>query len=291
MHSQAHRPHGIGDEFRTFLFFFTLSTLCHVILFGIFIVIPGFRIEKKSKLAVINVSMVTLPSQEKVAAPFRRVPTETQRKEIMPETPQASRLSPPIASEVYPKPVADSVAPKIKKSLKKETFKSAKMVKHAITEIEKKVEEARPDQITQALDRLKDDVEKTGEPDKQKHNALNGQAIPGVSGPGSKRELELIDIYRIEVAYQIQKNWAFSEQLAGGRTDLVAELAFTIMPSGEIKDIWFDKRSGNMYLDESAQKAILKSNPVSPHPPGIAKPFIIVGLRFTPKGVGKTMLN
>jgi colicin import membrane protein len=103
--------------------------------------------------------------------------------------------------------------------------------------------------------------------------------------------LELIDIYRIEVAYQIQKNWAFSEQLAGGRTELVAELAFTIMPSGEIKDIWFDKRSGNMYLDESAQKAILKSNPVSPHPPGIVKPFIIVGLRFTPKGVGKTVLN
>ena len=291
MHSQARGPHGIGDEFRTFLFFFTLSTLCHVIFFGVFIVVPGFRIEKKSTLAVINVSMVTLPSQEKIAAPVRRVPTETQRKEIMPETPQASRLSPPIASEVYPTPVADSVAPKIKKSLKKETFKSAKMVKHAITEIEKKVEEARPNQITQALDRLKDDVEKTGEPDKQKHNALNDQAIPGVSGPGSKQELELIDIYRIEVAYQIQKNWAFSEQLAGGRTDLVADLAFTIMPSGEIKDIWFDKRSGNMYLDESAQKAILKSNPVSPHPPGIVKPFIIVGLRFTPKGVGKTVLN
>jgi colicin import membrane protein len=38
-------------------------------------------------------------------------------------------------------------------------------------------------------------------------------------------------------------------------------------------------------LDESAKKAVLKSNPVRPHPPGVTKPYVIVGLRFTPKGV------
>ncbi len=120
---------------------------------------------------------------------------------------------------------------------------------------------------------------------KSKPHASKGPAIPGGSGADSKRALELLDIYRIEVAYRIQKNWAFSEQLAGGRTDLVAELAFTIMPDGEIRDIWFDKRSGNSYLDESAHKAILKSNPVRPHPKGIVRPVVTVGLRFTPKGV------
>ncbi len=153
--------------------------------------------------------------------------------------------------------------------------------------LEKRVEEARPDQITQAIDRLRDKVQKTGEFDKQKHKALKGKgpAMPGAAEPGSERVLELLDLYRIEVAFHIQKNWAFSEQLAGERTDLVAELAFTVMPSGEIKDIWFDKRSGNRYLDESAKKAVLKSNPVRPHPPGVTKPHVIVGLRFTPKGV------
>ncbi|MFH1993151.1 MAG: energy transducer TonB [Pseudomonadota bacterium] len=276
------------------MFFFTLSTLCHVVFFGMFIVVPGFKIKSKPEFSIINVSMVTLPTQANIPEPVRKPPVEIQRQEVAPETPEAPKHTPEIASKVYPKPPAtDSLAPvkKIKKSLKKETFTPAKMVEHAITEIEKKVKEARPDQITQAIDRLKDNIEKTGELDKQKHNALNDQAMQGVSGPGSKRVLELIDIYRIEVAFQIQKNWAFSEQLAGGRTDLVAELAFTIMPNGEIKDIWFDKRSGNVYLDESAQKAILKSNPVRPHPPGVLKPFIIVGLRFTPKGVGKTPPN
>ena len=67
--------------------------------------------------------------------------------------------------------------------------------------------------------------------------------------------------------------------------DLVAELAFTVMPNGEIKDIWFDKRSGNSYFDESVKKAIMKSNPVRGHPPGVKKPFVDVGLRFTPEGI------
>ncbi len=75
--------------------------------------------------------------------------------------------------------------------------------------------------------------------------------------------------------------------MAGGRNRLVAELAFMVMPNGEIKDIWFDKRSGNSYLDESANRAIMKTNPVDPHPPGVLEPFIIVGLRFTPEGVMK----
>jgi len=57
------------------------------------------------------------------------------------------------------------------------------------------------------------------------------------------------------------------------------------MPNGEIKDIWFDKRSGNSYFDESVQKAVMKSNPVRPHPPEVKRPFVDVGLRFTPEGI------
>ena len=101
----------------------------------------------------------------------------------------------------------------------------------------------------------------------------------------SEEIVEIIDIYRVEIAFQIQKNWAFSQSLAGDAKNLTAEIVFRVMPDGEIRDIWFDKRSGNAYLDESARRAIMKSNPVSPHPEGLSKPFIPVGLRFTPEGV------
>jgi len=280
MHSQVFWPQVIDNDFRTYVIFFTVSTICHVVFFGMLIIVPTFKMERTSTLSVINVSMVTLPASEKTPVPAGRPKIETQEQKITPKTLQTSK-------GYQNQPAAVSTAPKkkIKTSLKKKTFKSSNMVKRAISRIEKKVEEARPDQITQAIDRLKDKVGKTGELEKQKQNAVKGPAIPGGSGADSKRALELLDIYRIEVAYRIQKNWAFSEQLAGGRTDLVAELAFTIMPDGEIRDIWFDKRSGNSYLDESARKAILKSNPVRPHPKGIVRPVVIVGLRFTPKGV------
>jgi colicin import membrane protein len=236
---------------------------------------PGFKMEKMSTLSVINVSMVTLPAQEKRPAPVAQLPLQTQKKL------QASKILPKNASE------AVSVEPKTKKSLKKETFKSSKMVKRAIKRLEKKVEEARPDQITQAIDRLKDQVQKTGELDKQKHQALLGigPQMPGVDEPGVKRALELLDIYRIEVAFHIQKNWAFPPLLADNNFDLEAMLGIKILRNGEIEDIWFDKKSGNHNLDESAHKAIMKSNPLPPLPDEYIGSSYKIGFRFGPKGL------
>lgn len=275
MHSRVYWLHGIGNDPRTFFLFFTLSTVCHLILFGMFIFVPNLKTERKSALSVINVSMVALPVREKTPAPKVQPPAENKIPVVTSKT----------VSEVSPKQLPKVNKEKIKRSLKKETFRSSKVLKRAITKIKDQITESRPDQISQALDRLKDKVEKTVEPDRQNRQAAKGPAAVGGPETDSKRVLELIDIYRVEVAYQVQKNWAFSEQLAGGRSDLSVELVFKIMPNGEIRDIWFDKRSGNNYLDESAKKAVLKSNPVRPHPPGIVKPFVSVGLRFTPKGV------
>ncbi len=275
---RAYWPQGVRDGPKVFLLFFAVSTIGHIIFFAGLIFVPGYARHKKPSLSVINVSMVTLPALEKALMPDTR-PLEPQKARVSATT---------IPEKVHQRSTPVSVKPnakKIKQSLKKKTFKPSKVVKSAITRIEKKVVESRPDQVKQALDRLKGQVEKTEATDLQKQKNVTVPGVIGESGTGSKKVLELIDIYRVEVAYQIEKNWAFPEQLAGGRTDLVAELAFTILPNGEIKDVWFDRKSGNRYLDESARKAIIKSNPVRPHPPGIIKPFINVGLRFTPKGV------
>ena len=109
-----------------------------------------------------------------------------------------------------------------------------------------------------------------------------GLATSQLSG---KQRADLIDNYRVEIAYQVQEHWAFSEQMAGDAKNLEAKLVFKVMPNGEIQDIFFTDRSGNQYLDESAYKAVMKSNPVSPHPKGIFDPFIYVGIVFGPEGV------
>jgi len=289
MHSNSYFSQDKEYERRTFFLNFSVSFICHLILFVILIFAPGYATNRRPSLSVINVSMVSLPTLKKSAPPDNRQPAELKRQETEKKKAPVDEVASKTIPETVQKPSkAISIAPKkkkIKKSLKKKTFKSARVVKSAITQLEKKVEKSRPDQIRQAIDRLKDQVKKTGPNDRKTHEDVKSPGIPEESGSGSKKVLELIDIYRIEIAYQIQKRWAFSEQLAGGQNNLEAYLALKVMPNGEIKDIWFDKRSGNSYFDESAKKAIMKSNPVRPHPPGVTKPYVTVGLRFTPEGI------
>ncbi len=281
----AYRLQGVEGNRKTFFLPLAVSSICHLLLFAILIFFPDRAWDRKSPPSFINVSIVTLPTVEKGPTLYDKPPIEpekhaTTQKKRSTTTAKAIPVAAKKPSE------AISVQKKMKKpkrSLKKKTFKTAKVVKSAIDNIEKRVEDSRPDQITRAMDRLRDQVKKSGTAEQKKHQGETGSRT--LEGTGSTQVLELIVIYQHDIALQIEKNWAFSEQLAGGRTDLVAELAFTVMPSGEISDIWFDKRSGNKYLDDSAKKAIMKSNPVRPHPSGIRKPYMTMGLRFTPKGV------
>jgi colicin import membrane protein len=234
--------------------------------------------------AVINVSMVTLPKEE--SAPRTREKPKTEKSTV--SKPQEPRDQ--ISTAPAKAPSVSKKKPLPKKSLKKKTFKAAEVVKNAISRIEKDVEKESPPPLEDALDRLRKEVGKTEVLDRIKQKVGEGKdsrkpGIPGGSNASSKKVLEIIDIYRVEIAYKVQKNWAFSGQLAGDSDHLQASLVFKVMPNGEIKDIFFTDRSGNRYLDESAYKAIVKSNPIDPHPAGISKPFINVGLRFTPEGV------
>ena len=284
-HSHANLPEGMGNDNRRFFLNFAVSFICHLIFFVILIFAPGYATDRKPSISVINVNLVTLSDQEKAPSPDDQRPVDESRTPAQ----KIAKVSTKTVSETVQKPsTAISLGQKnekIKQSLKKKTFNYSNMVKSAITRIEKKVEKSRPDQITQAIERLKQQVEKTEDVDNRKYKDLNGSGITVGSGDGSKKVLELIDIYRVEIAYQVQKNWAFSDQLAGGLKDLEAWVAIKIIPNGEIKDIWFDKRSGNSYFDEAAEKAILKSNPLPPFPEGYLRSFYVVGFHFTPSGV------
>ena len=282
-------PHTYQDEEnerRKFFSNFAVSLLCHLLFFVILIFAPGYATDRNPSLSVINVSLVTLPSQNNAPLPAEFKPQTTVDK-------KDQKVS--ISSKTIPKtenksPESISLKPKekkVKQSLKKQTFKADKVVKSAITRIEKEVEESRPDQVEKAIARLKDQVEKTGPPNLSKPQDTKEKGPPGGTGTGSKKDLELMDIYQVEIAFRIQKNWSFNEQLAGGRKDLEAWAAIKVMPNGEIKDTWFDKRSGNSYFDEQAKKAILKSNPLPPLPKGYWRPYFEAGFHFTPSGISQ----
>ena len=290
----AYLLHVMEEEPRALFFTFAVSTILHLIFFAALIFVPGPKPYKHFSPSVINVRMVALPAYDATQGSGGEIAIKQQKQVPRQKKAQVSGKLKKAAVRITDKSSkAVSIAPKskkIKKSLKKKTFKASKVVKSAIAAIEKKVEESRPDPVAEAIDRLRTKVEKSGGIGQPGHKAGKNSVRPraglmGGAGAGGKHAQELINIYSVEIAYQIQKNWAFSESLAGGRTDLVVELAFTVMPGGEIKDIWFDTRSGNRYLDESAYKAVMKSNPVNPHPPGLSEKVVYVGLRFGPKGL------
>lgn len=293
--------YGLDSERRVWYKFFLISLLCHILFFAGLVLFPDFRSgNRRMTPTAINVHMVALKSRkasggsavrvaakpEKAVATHKPAANEGQKVHLPPKKklPKAAMPKP-----AHQKPV--SLAPKKwkpKTSLKKKTFKPATAVKRAIRELEKNTARTREKTLASALARLKKEVRRQGPAVGLKREAAAGKTFPGATGGQSglsPRALQQIDIYKAEVAYEIQKHWAFSEQLAGDTPGLEAVLVIKILPNGTISDIWFEKRSGNRYLDESAYKAVQKSNPLPRLPEGYLRPFYNLGLVFTPSGL------
>jgi len=302
-YAQAY-PMGKGAGSQSMGLYFGISLAIHMIFIGSVVFWPASAPRPRFSPGSINVSLVSLPGPPSAApAAVSRPPAKpvaAPKKEVKTAPiEEVVAIAPPKALPVIKKPKKTvSLTPKpkkikSKKSLKKKTQDRQKMINHALTDVKKKVEKSETDSVSQALDRLKKKVEQTESSRTQAGST--GQATAGAgtggsagtAGSGGLRRLEIVDIYKIEVAYQVERNWAFSQQLAGEGQTLQASLVFKVMPNGEITDIRFTERSGNSYLDESAYRAIVKANPVSPHPTGVRTPYVTLGVRFTPEGIKK----
>ena len=312
--SYAHAyPMGQDADSRSVALYFGISLLLHVIFIGSIIFMPAPAARPRLGQGAINVNLVSMPGPP-AAVPAAKAPAVPATKPTAPpvaipekkakQTPKAAIVEPPPPKPVPVAPTPPktvSLAPKVtkpkpKKSLKKQTIDRQKIINQAVAKVEQKVEASRSDSVQQAIERLKKKVaqsETAGPQPDATAKETNSAAGAGVSGGigsgggGGKRELEITDLYKIEIAFQVERHWAFSQQLAGNDRALQASLVFKVLPSGEITDIRFTQKSGNAYLDDSAYKAIVKANPVSPHPAGIDVPYVTVGLRFTPEGLRK----
>ena len=189
------------------------------------------------------------------------------KKEIVPPPPSAPVKTSPV----------ESTAPEQKVSLKKKTYRPEAVLASAKKQIAQSVEKQDENSIDTALSRLRKKV--AGQT-----NAKGG-LFGAQGGPvgGSSDSTRAIDLYNLELMYRIQKNWAFNRQLAGNNDNMEVRILIKILKSGQIRDIWFETRSGNRFLDDSALKAVRKSNPLSPLPRGYDT--YDVGLIFTPAGL------
>ncbi|MFY9707709.1 MAG: TonB family protein [Desulfobacterales bacterium] len=300
-HAASNRIASIDVGSRTLFFYIGISLLLHIVLMTVFIIMPALTPSRIYIPSAVNVSLVSIPALGNGAAKAPALEKPVVESTV-PEKPAATKE--PVVKPVPvkpppppPKPEAEvSTAPtpkpntKKKESLKHKTFKPSEVIKDAVSKMEKNVEDTRPSKLEETLNRLKKQVEKEDRSRKTEAGVGPGQVgsmvgSPTGTGLTSGQFQGRVQVYQAEIAYQVQKNWVFSELMSGGRTDLEAILGFKIRPNGEISDIWFDQRSGNTYLDESAYRAIVKSNPLPPLPTGLFSGDYTVGIRFGPKGI------
>ncbi|MFZ0612619.1 MAG: energy transducer TonB [Desulfobacterales bacterium] len=296
-HAAPERFAAIDVGSRKLFLYFGISMLLHIILMGVFVVMPSLTPSRRFIPSAVNVSLVSLPAPPGSAAAPQKPVVAAPVPEPAPVQPEPVAPAPVKPPPPPPKPAAEvSTAPtpkpepKKKEPVKPKAPQPAEVIKNAVSKMEKEVAKPRQPSLQDTIDRLRQQVAKENRTPEAAAGAGSGQ--PG-SAAGSRYGTGLtasqfqgrVQVYQAEIASLVQKNWAYSELMSGGRPDLEALLGFTIRPNGEISDIWFDQKSGNVHLDESAYRAIAKSSPLPPLPAGLFEGGYTVGMRFGPKGI------
>ena len=112
-------------------------------------------------------------------------------------------------------------------------------------------------------------------------------AQPAVSTPqsGDADVSDKMQAYYAAIWSRIKGQWALPQgMLPGGGLEAVIDM--TILRSGGVTAINFEKRSGDRYFDDSALKAIQKALPFPPLPEWVRDSSIEVGIRFHSKELG-----
>jgi colicin import membrane protein len=253
---------GSETDLRRFFLFLGISFSCHLALLLIIAFTPGrFRIDRNIDRAIhvdlVSLSSVHRATQNDIHQPGKSVPQTIKQQKTK-------------KRRTTDKPVKKTG---LKRSLKKRTVKSDRVVKHAVAEVARQVKDSNNDAISSAIANIKKRVKQAG-----------SSRIESTSGD-RRRALELIEIYEKEIEYIILQNWVFSRPMAGRHAGLEVILGMKIMPDGRISETWYEKKSGSSYFDNSAFRAVMKSNPLPALPDGFND--YVVGIIFNPDKISR----
>ena len=271
-----------------------ISLFVHVAILGGLMLSPlgasDSRLTERGK--AINVDLVAMNPE--VSAPPEKdaaqtAPSKTASAES--STPQKAA-----ADEARPIPVKKSAKkhipgdaevkmpeppePEVKTAMKKKTFDKEKVLEDAVRQMAEKSRQQRPRSIAERIARMEKDAGDQGYPE-QSGNSRNADT----GGRAPSEEYTRMEIYQAEVAVLMKQNWTFNPDMAGSTEGLEARLVIRIQPDGTVSEVWYEKRSGNEYLDESAYRTVQKASPLPPLPEGRNQYHLVLG--FTPTGLAK----
>ncbi len=297
------RSSSMDQDRRTGIIFLIVSIVVHGLFFSGLIFFQDFHFDR-SMPPVIQIDLVSFSpvlgsdkpggggqeiedDKEEMQSENQEAGPSVQPAEVKKEEPP-SVIKPDISLKAKPKNLKDLLAEqekKIKEAEKKKEEKTDKKPQQPETDASKTTaksnDKADENNMSEILGRLRKKVAEQGKSRQGDGGAGEGKGgSPEGTGIGGSTPLQ---IYLMEIGSRIQQNWAFNESLARMDRNLEVRIIIKILKSGEIRDIIFETRSGNPYLDESAKKAILKINPLKPLPAGMYS--YDLGLIFTPQGL------
>ena len=186
---------------------------------------------------------VKKPALKKPADLPKPIPPKSKEQVVIKDAPKAEE-PPPVKEKPKPAPETTEAKPKTAEPKPKVIKPDAKTQK--VADNQKSVVSpaaARAESIKEAINKVKARARKAGG-SQSGGSALaanrtgsadgkSGQVGGGGTGQAGMMTGAISDIYKAQISYQIEQNWAFSANLAGGRKDLRTILVITILPTGE----------------------------------------------------------
>ncbi len=259
-----------------------LSFVLHVLAISGMLFLPNLASTRTYYSPVYSVRLVHLP------------PSPPPVREPEPRRPAKVQSPPPAKVQPIPPPPPVVEKPKVKKKAKpislspKEKEDAERKITEAIERIRERQESKHVDsaierirdrrearQVSSAIERIRKRVTIGSSGAVEEEEKSSGGASSAVMSIKFK-------IYYNLIWQRIRSVWVLPEEALGGKKNLETIVAIRIAKDGQIEDIQFEKKSGNPYLDESALRAIKKSNPLPPLPAGMEVEKFDVGVRFTP---------
>ncbi len=260
----------LWSEDKGFGFFLTVSALSHIIIFAFFLFTSSGNNRLLRNINAIDVNLISISKAGDIKSAPVSSPKKTSKKPVA-----VKKTKPKKETKKY---IKKTVKHKKKTLPKKEAKKKIK---------QKKNTEADKAKVADAIEKIKESIAAEQPSD----NPTISDTKEGEGGFSSMADARpgsiignIVSAYQAEVAWRIEQNWFFSGQTTG-QHNIKAVLVIEIMKSGEIKEAYFETKSESPYLDDSAYKAVLKSNPLPPLPDAFGVSSYKLGLTFTPSGI------
>lgn len=295
----------------------TLSLVLHIVFFTLFVILPEIGGQRHKPLDTIQIKFMGGGGTGGDTPKILDTPPPAQNTDAGEKTPTTTPKPTTNVESVYiPPPVVETVAPTQYSTVKPEdtTPKPADPVESADNVKTFSSQTVKPNNATQEVEQIQRDLQRTQQNTQQAtqrseaavqesqtgnesvssaiqqlrdKQAAEAAAGSGSSGTGDGAGLTgPLAVYLGIIIPIIEKNWSFSPAMYNGTPNMEVILEVDILPTGEITNIKYVRKSGNVYLDESAFKAMAKSSPLPAYKESeIRRKSITLQFRFTPKGL------